>query len=134
RRQTGAQRDGVAFAMLETLDAKLALVGRERRPVHAGNRNERREVSLLARQFLRKLETGTRRGSVGIDLVAEDAEAVFGTQRLVLAAQVRALTQFKREPHGIERRPPDFALCQHLAKQRKAVGLVVAVGCTLVGE
>ena len=69
-----------------------------------------------------------------IDGIIQHAEAVIGTQPLVLAAQIGALAQFEREPHGVERRTPSFAVGERLAEQRQAVGFKVAVGRALVGD
>ncbi len=134
RRQAGAQRDLVTLAVLEAFHAELFVVGRDRRLVLARHRYERREIGAPPRQLFRELEARARRNRIRIDGIIQHPEAVIGAQPLVLAAQVGALAQFEREPQGVERRAPSFAVSEGLAEQRQAVGFQVAVAGALVGD
>ncbi len=60
RRQTCAQIDVVALAMLQPVDAELLAFAGQRRLVIAGQRHEGREVEALG-EVLRELEAGARR-------------------------------------------------------------------------
>ena len=126
-RQSGAQRDGVALAVLQALDAELLLGGRQSRLVSAGEHDERREVG-ARRQVFGELEAGARRGGIGVDAVIEHAEAVRFAQPLVLPAHIGGFAQFERKPQRIERRPPQLALAEHVAEESEAVGLLGAAG------
>src|SRR5579862_2885488 len=121
------------LAVLETLNAELLLVDRQRRLVGAGYDDEGREVA-ARRQAFGELETSARRSSVGVDGIVEHAEAVLLAQPLVLAAHIGHLAQLKREPQGVERRAPLLPLAQRIAEKREAVRLLGAAGGTLVGD
>ena len=95
--------------------------------------DERREVG-ARRQVFGELETGARRRGVGVDAVVEHAEAVLFAQSFVLAAHVGDFAHFERQPQRVERRPPDFALRQHVAEKRKAVRLFGAARGALIGD
>ena len=132
-RQTGAQRDRVALTVLQSFDAKLFLGCRQRGLVGAGHDDERREVGAL-RQVLGELEAGARRSRVGIDRVIERPESVLIAQPFILPAHVGYLAQFKRKAKRVERGAPFFALGEHVAEEREAVGLLVADRGPLVGD
>ena len=70
----------VGLAVLQSLDADLLVVDRERGLVLADDRDERREVGAL-RQGLGELEAGARARRIGIHAEIRDAEAVFLAQR-----------------------------------------------------
>ncbi len=82
RRQALAQRDRIALAVLQPLDAELLVVDGQRRLVLACHGDEGREVGAL-RQALAELEAGSRRRRVGIHAVVGNAEAVFLAQRVI---------------------------------------------------
>src|SRR5207237_4494810 len=82
----GAQRYGVALAVLEALDAELLVLDRERRPVGAADRHERRQIDAPTWQFLGELEARARRGRVRVDRIIEQAEAVVFAHALILLA------------------------------------------------
>ena len=119
--------------MLQSLDAKLLLGRRQSRLGRAGKNDEGREVG-ARQQVFGELETGARRGGVGVDAVVEHAEAVLLAQSFVLPAHVRDFAQFKRQPQRVERRPPHLALGQHVAEKRKTVRLFGAAGGALIGD
>ena len=113
--------------MLEAFDAELLLLDRERRLVHAGDRDERREVGALARQRFGELEAGARRSGVGIDRIVEHAEAVIVAHAFVERAHVGDLADFQRQPQRVERRAPYLAVGLGAADDQQAVGLLAAV-------
>ena len=119
--------------MLQTFDAELFFGGRDGRLVGASEHDERREIG-ARRQIFRKLEAGARRGSIGIDGIVEYAEAVLVAQPLVLAAHIGGLANVERKPQRIERRPPQLPLAHDVAEERQAVGFLIAVGGTLIGD
>ena len=119
--------------MLQTLDAKLLLDSRERRFVGAGQDHERGKVG-APRQIFGKLETGTRRSSIGIDTIVEHAEAVLVAHLLIQAAHVGDFAHFERQSERVQRRPPLFALAHHIAEESKAVGLLGPVRGPLIGD
>ena len=133
RRQAGAQRDGIALAVLEPFDAKLLVLDRERRLVDAGDRHERREVGALARQAFRELEAGARRSGVGIDRIVEQAEAVVAAHAFIERAHLGDLAEFEREAKRVERRPPALEIALAAAEDDEAVGLLAAVPGQRVG-
>ena len=133
RRQAGAQIDVVALAVLQPLDAELAVLGADRRLVGAGQRHIGRKIGALG-QFLGELEAHPRRGRIRIDGVIEQPEAVIGAQLLILAADVGDLAQLQRNPQGIERRPPQAAVGHRAAEQRQRGGLLARALGALIGD
>ena len=105
-RQPLPQHHGVALAMLQSVDAELRLVRRHRRIGHARDGHEGREIDPPLREGIGELETGTRRGGIGIHLVFDDAKAVLGAEVLIGAANVRLVADLQARPVGVERRPP----------------------------
>jgi hypothetical protein len=55
-------------------------------------------------------------------------------QPLILAAHIGDLALLERQPQRVERGPPVLALAQQRAEKGKAVGLLIAVGRTLIGD
>ena len=110
RGDAGAQRNAVALAVLEAFHADLPLVDRERRPVLARNRDERRKISAPPRQVFGELEAGARGSRVRVDGVVEQPEAMVLAHALVLQAHVSDLAEVERDAHGIERRAPELAI------------------------
>ena len=83
RGQALPQHDGVALAVLKAVDAELLLLHGDGGVGRARNGDIGREIDLAARQRIGELEADARRGSIRIDLVVGDAEAVLLPQRLV---------------------------------------------------
>ena len=75
-RQAFAQDDGIAFAVLQALDAKLRLLDRDRRIGIAGHGNERSEIDLAAPQRIGELKADAGLIHIVVDLVIDDAEAM----------------------------------------------------------
>ncbi len=120
--------------MLQALDAKLLLVGGDRRTVDARHRNERQEVGALARQGLGELEAGARRGRIGIDRVIEQPESVLFTQALELRTDVGNLAQVERVTQRVQRGPPYAALGEGLADDLQRLGLLGGIVRALIGD
>ena len=133
RRQPGAQRHGIAVAVLKAFDAELLVGRRDGRLVGAAEHDERRKIG-ARRQILGKLEAGARRGGVGVNRIIEHAETVLVAQPLVLAAHIGGLANVERKPQRVERRPPQLPLAHDVAEKREAVGLLVAVGGALISD
>jgi hypothetical protein len=112
----------------------VTLVHRQRRLVLAGDGHEWREVGALARQVLRELEAGTRRGGIRIDRIVEQPEAVILAHALVLLAHVGDLAQFQRQPHGIECGPPHAAVRKAARNDQQAFGLLDGIAGALIGD
>ena len=136
RRQAGAQRHVVTLAVLEPLDAKLLVLGRERRLVHARDGDERREIGALARQFFGELEAGARRNRVGIDRVVEHAgNRARSRSCSYWPRRLGDLAELEREPHA-HRAPARHILAvgERAAEEREAVGFLAAVLRALIGD
>ena len=133
-RQPGAQRDGVALAVLQALDAKLFLVGGDGRTVDARHRDERQEIGALARQGFGELETGARRRRIGIDRVVQQPEAVFFTQALELRTDVGHLAQIERVTQRVERGPPDAPFGKGIADNAQRLGLLGRIVRPLISD
>src|SRR5262249_4529613 len=110
RGDAGAQRDGVALAVLETLDADLPLVDRERRPVLTADCDKWRKIGAPPREILGELETGAWRRRVSVDRIVEEAEAMVPTHALVLQAHVGDLAEVEGKAHGVECRTPELTV------------------------
>ncbi len=121
------KRDGVALAVLEALDAKLLLLRTDRRLVLAGDRDERREVHPFACERLGELETHARRGSVRIDRIVEQPEAIFLAHPLVLLTDLRDLALVERDTQRIERRTPERAVGVAAGDHHQAIGLFARI-------
>ncbi len=135
RRDAGSQRNRVALAVLEALDAKLALLRRERGLVLPGDSDERREIDAFARQVLGELEAYARRRGVRIDRVVEQPEAVVLAHPLVLLAHLRDFAQVERNAQRIERRTPHRAIGIAARNHHQAVGFLARIaGAALIGD
>src|SRR5262249_59169976 len=110
RGDAGARRDRVALAVLEALDADLALIDAERRAVLAADRDKRRQIGAPSRQVFGELEAGARRSGVGIDRIVEQPETVILAHALVLQPPLRDLTQLERNAHGVWPRQPELPI------------------------
>ena len=134
RRDAGAQRDAVALAVLETFDTELTVLRGERGLVLAGDGDERGEIRALARQILGELETGARRGRIGVDAVVEQPEAVILAEALVLLAHLGDLAQVERDAQRVERRTPDRAIAKAAPDHDQAFGLLARIARALIGD
>ena len=132
-RQAGAQIDVVAFAVLQAVDAKLLAFGRQRRLVGAGQRQERRKIDPLG-EVLGELETGPRRGAVGVDGVIQQTKTVLVTHLLVLAAHLGDLAHVERQPQRIQRRTPKLAVGHRPAQHRQRIRLLGRIAGALIGD
>ena len=135
RRDAGAQRDSVALAVLEALDAQLAVLGGQSGLVLAGDGDERREVDATAGKPFGELEAHPRRGGVRIDRVVEQPEAVFLAHAFVLLTDVGDFAQIERDAKRIQRRPPHRAVGIAACDHHQAVGFLGGISATaLIGD
>ncbi len=134
RGNAGAQRDGIALAVLEAFDAELPVFYGQRGLVLSGHADERREIGALAGQVLGELEAGARRGRVGIDRVVQQPEAVLFAQALVLLAHLGDLALLERNAQRVERRSPQRAIGIAAPDQQQALGLLAGIAGALVGD
>ena len=133
RRHAGAQRQLIALAVLEALDAELLIGAAHRRLLHAGDRHEWRKVGALGKR-LGELQAETRRRHVGVHRVVEQAEAVLLAHFVVIGLQLRRGMPLQRELQRIERRAPDLPLGVDAADERKRVAFVVPRRRAPVGD
>ncbi len=121
--------------MLEAFDAELTVLHRERRLIHAGDRDEGREIGTLARQVLGELEAGARRSRIRVDGIVEQPETVVLAQALVLLPHVGDLAHVERDPQRVERRAPQGTVGIAARDHHQAVRLLGGVaGAALVGD
>ena len=59
---------------------------------------------------------------------------MLAAQPLILPAQIGALADVERKPHGIERAPPQLAVGQRAAKHCQTVGFLAAILRALIGD
>ncbi len=131
--QPGAQIDVEALAVLQAVDAKLLSFRRQSRLVAAGQRQERREVSALG-EILGELETGPRRGRVGIHGIIEQAKTMLVAHLFILAAHLGDLAQVERESQRIQRRAPQLAFGHRTAEHGERICLFAGVAGALIGD
>src|SRR4051812_11507353 len=94
------------LAVLQSFDAELLILGRDRRVGGAGHGNIGREIDAPARQRLGELEAGAGRSGFVVDLVVENAEAVLFAQALIRRAYGRRVIAGEAHTISVERRPP----------------------------
>ena len=133
RRQAGAQIEIVPLAMFQAVDAELLALGRQRRLVGAGEREERREIDPLGEVF-GELETSPRRRPVGINRVIQQPETVLVAHFLVLAADLGDLAHVERQPQAIQRRPPQLSFGHRPAQHSQRVSFLSGVAGALIGD
>ena len=132
-RQALAHHHGIAFAMLQTLDADLLLLVGDGGIGRAGHRDEGREIDPTARQRLGELEAGARRGGIIVDLVVENAEAVFFAQFGVGGAHGLRVHAVERCLVGVERKPPELLPGVEFAEQVQRGGFLRRRRRALIG-
>ncbi len=131
--KAGAERHGVALAVLQPFDAELLVVDGQRGLVLPDHRHVRREVGALG-QGLGELEAGARGGRVGIDAEIRDAEAVFLPQAVIGGLELGRLMQLERQLERVQRRSPLGAFAIGIGERDQGVGLVGGIGRPLIGD
>jgi hypothetical protein len=132
-RQSGADLDLVALAMLDAIDAKLAAFDGDRLRVAAIDGDELREVVLAARQAFRELDADTRRRGVAIGRVVGHAEAVLGAELFIGVANARGFGERKAGFQGVDGGAPVGAALHGLTQHGERAGLHGGVGAQHVG-
>jgi len=132
RRQALADDDRVALAVHEPFDADLLILVGNGRIGRAGDGDIGRKIG-LARQRLGESEAGPRRRGFVIDLVVEDAEAVFFAHVLVDVARVFVVAPLQAGAIGVEGRAPHLVAGEEIAEQREGFRLLSGAAGALIG-
>ena len=127
RRNAGAQRNGVALAVLEPLHAELALLRRYRRLVLAGDNDERREIRALDREVLRELKTDPGGRRIGIDAVVEQPKPMILADALIFLPDLRNFSQVEGHAQCVKRRTPDRTIRVGAREHHQALGLLARI-------
>ena len=126
-RQAAADADVIARAVLDAVDADLAVLRFDREPVAAFDHDIVDQPRLRHRQVFREDDADARIGRIGVDLVRDDAEAVLGDDLLVQGADVGILLDGEARPVGVPGGLPDLAEAESVADQGEGFGAVVVV-------
>ena len=120
--KAGAQGDAVVAAMLEPLDAELALarLKRGRRGVVEGH--EGGVVDAGLDQILGELDADARRGGVGVDGMVDDAEALAGAQVEIGGADGCVVDEEQARLVGLEGGPVHGAGLERLGHRGQDLG------------
>ena len=132
RRQALPQHDGVALAVLQTLDTDLLVLVRDRGARRARHGDIGGEIG-LARKRLGEGEADARISRFVVDLVVEDAEAVLRAHRLVNLPDIEIVAPVKRSLQGVERAEPGAVPRQKIAEGRQRCRLGVGRHGALIG-
>ena len=119
--------------MLDALDAKLRVLGRDGGVGIAGHRDIGGEIDLAELQRIRELEADARRGRIRIDLVVDDAEAVLLAQILIGRADIGVVDTIEAGAVGVERGAPALTIGVDLAEERQRLRLVGRGRGALIG-
>ena len=113
RRQTRAQHDPVALAVLNTVHAQLVLISHHRQR-RIGQVHERCVILPRLDQRLGKLRTDARRGTVAFHRIADHAEPVLTHGLLQRAVQIVARRDALRQPERGDHVAPPLCRLQSL--------------------
>ena len=116
RGQALAQHDFVMFAVLQALDAKLLILGRDRGIGKPRGGYERREVGVAQGKRFGKLEARARRGGLIVDLVLENAKPMLFAEVLIDIAHLRDIGNIEARAIGIEGGTPHASLGKDFAE------------------
>ena len=127
RRNAGAQRNGVALAVLEPLHAELACLRRYRRLVLAGDCDERREIRALDGEVLGELKADPGGRRIGIDAVVEQPKPMILADALIFLPDLRDLAQVEGHAQCVKRRTPDRTIHVGAREHHQALGLLTRI-------
>src|SRR6185437_5370343 len=108
--------------MFEALDAELLILVGDRRVGRAGDGDIGAEID-LALQRIGEIEADAGIGGLVVDLVIEDAEAVFLAQILISGAHVGIVLAREAGVIGVKRDAPGFVARLQIAERRQRFGL-----------
>ncbi len=98
------------FAVLQALDAKLLILGRDRGIGKTRGGYERQVIGVAQGKRFGKLEARARRGGLIVDLVVENAKPMFFAEILINVAHLRDIGEIKARAVSIERGTPHASL------------------------
>ena len=127
-----ANDDGISLAVLEPLDANLLLFAADGAARRAGNGDIGGKIG-LSRERLRELETDARRRRIIVDLIIQDAKAVFLAQIFVNLVAVDIVMPIEAGAIGVDRRAPHFPAHEEIAQHRQRFGLGPRRGEAFIG-
>ena len=132
RGQALTQHHRIALAMFEAFDADLLVLAGYRRVGGAGDRDIGREVG-LAGERLGEVETDARISRFIVDLVIDDAEAVFLAQVFVSLADVLAVAPLEAGAVGFKRGAPVLMPHKEIGEQGERARLIGRAAGALIG-
>ncbi len=122
RRESGADLDTVARAVLDAVDTDLPGLDLDRQIGAVGHPHEIGELAPVARQRVAELQTDAGARGVRVDLVSGDPEAVLADHVVVFGADGGVLDQREGGAQGADCRAPVVALGECSREDSQGIG------------